>query len=63
MGGKFMNDVDKFLKKNEVARERTDASANQNAVESPILKSSRDNRRCCLAIVNQTMLYVMAKCV
>jgi len=56
-----MNDVYKLLKKNEVTRDGSNARTNQNAVELLLLKFCSDNRLCCLAKVNKTMLCVIAK--
>lgn len=57
-----MNDVNKLLEKNEIARDGSDASPNQNAVESMLLKCCSDNRLSRLTKVNRTMLGVIAKC-
>jgi len=56
-----MNDVNKLLEKNEVARDGSDARTNQNAVEPLLLKFCGDHRLCRLTKVNKTMLCVIAK--
>jgi len=56
----LMNVVYKLLKKNEVTRDGSDTSTNQNTVELLFLKFCDDNRLCCLAKINKTMLCVIA---
>ncbi len=56
-----MYDIYKLLKKNEVTRDGSDASTNQNAGESLLFKFSGNNRLCCLAKVNKAILNVIAK--
>ena len=57
----LMNDIDKLLEKNEVARDGSDIRTNKDAVEVLLLKFSGDHRLCCLTKVNQTMACVITK--
>ena len=59
--GVLMNDVYKLLKKNKVTRGGSDTRTNHNAVKLALLKFCGDNRLCCLAKINKTMLCVIAK--
>ena len=59
--GVLMNDVYKLLKKNEVARDGSDARTNHNTTKLVLLMFCAENRLCCLAKINKTMLFVIAK--
>lgn len=56
-----MNDVNQLFEKNKIAWNGSDARTNQNAVESLPLKFCGDNRHCCLAKINKTVLRIIAK--
>lgn len=57
----LINEIDKLLEQNEVARDSSDIRTNKDAVEVLLLKFSGDHRLCCLTKVNQTMACEITK--